>query len=105
MNICSTCGMKFIRNDYYQSHLLTHTTEVPPVEPEVKVEPPKEEPAHIEEPAPVIEDKIILKFNKAVEITINGKQYYGTSIEAPNISIASEIVRIAREAYGRDILI
>jgi hypothetical protein len=100
MNICNTCGMKFIRNDFYERHLATHTEKVEaPVE-EAKPEEPKE-PA-VEEK---VTDEVILKFSKPVEIYINGKAYLGSEVVAPNMTIASEIVRIAREAYGREILL
>lgn len=48
--------------------------------------------------------EITLKFIKRVEVRINGILYEGEEIKAPNIQIASEIVRIAREAYGKEIL-
>lgn len=48
---------------------------------------------------------IILHFIKPIEITINGVKYEGKDVEVPNYAIASEVARIAREAYGKDILI
>lgn len=108
MKICNTCGMKFIRNDYYERHLATHAEEVEAPKDEVVTEEVVEKAVDQVEAAaePVVEtDEITLKFSKSVEIYINGRAYLGKEIKAPNMMIASEIVRIAREAYGREILI
>lgn len=99
MQICQTCGKKFIRADYYEKHLTTHKA---PEEPVVEEAQPKPEVA----PEPVTQEpeKIILRFNREVEVTINGVRYAGMTVEAPTFETASEIVRIAREAYGPHIL-
>ncbi len=52
-----------------------------------------------------VPEKIKLSFRRPIEIRINSIPYNGLTVEAPNMEIASEIVRIAREAYGSDILI
>jgi hypothetical protein len=101
--------MKFIRNDYYEKHIATHEeatnapTEEAPIEAPIE-EAPKEDKIPEEVVVTTISDEVTLTFSKPVEITINGKQYFGTEVVAPNMMIASEIVRIAREAYGRSIL-
>lgn len=106
MKICPNCGMKFIRNDYYEKHLNTH----PAVE--TKVEAPVVETAVVSlapTPAPVTfqasTEEVTLNFRKPIEVYINGKPFVGKQITFANITIASEVVRIAREAYGRDILV
>ena len=110
MNVCNVCGMKFIRNDYYEKHLkAVHGSEKEVSEDEKKEAPVEEAPveAVAEEVKPETEaesNKIILKFREPVEVTINGHRYAGTNVEVPNISLASEIVRIAREAYGSNVL-
>lgn len=48
--------------------------------------------------------KIVLNFIKNIEVYINGKAYVGASIEVDNMKTGAEIVRIAKEAYGYDIL-
>ena len=127
MIICPTCGWKNPRKDYYERHLLTHSEVVEeptvvetPVE--VPVEPIVEAPVEVVEPVvevvpevvvePVVvpeppqpSNKIVLNFSKPVEIFINGIPYFGKSVETPNMATASEVVRIAREAYGPNILL
>jgi hypothetical protein len=56
-------------------------------------------------PPPPPTQEVTLNFAKAVEIIINGKPYYGKTIVAPNIEVAAEIVRIAREAYGSSVFV
>jgi len=58
-----------------------------------------------EEPCKPVGDEVTLKFSKPVEVYINGKAYVGQEIIVPNMSLAAEIVRITREAYGPNILI
>jgi len=48
--------------------------------------------------------KITLNFTKKIEVYINGKAYLGQTIEVDDMATASEIVRIAKEAYGFDVL-
>ena len=50
------------------------------------------------------ESMITLNFTKNVEITINGKKYEGKTIEVKNMKLAAEIVRLAKGAYGWEIL-
>jgi hypothetical protein len=70
------------------------------VNPEKENEPVQPEP--VEAPKP---SKIKLKFRQSVWIGINGKVYEGSEIEVDDIIIASEIVRLAKEAHGWDVLI
>lgn len=81
------------------------TVEAPVESPEVV------EPEQAEEVSPVDEaqpepksDKIILHFTKPVEVYINGKPFVGKDVEVPDYSIATEVLRIAREAYGAEIV-
>jgi len=102
MNYCDKCDYKVISNKMFEAHKLTHAVEYPEVAPEVtevKVEPTPE-------PVPVtpVSDEITIRFIKDIEVTINGIHYAGTEIKVKNMSVASEIVRIAREAYGPTIL-
>lgn len=99
MNYCDKCDYKVISNKMFEAHKLTHAVEYP-VEnaiPEVKVE-------VIPEPVQPVSDEITIKFTKPVEVTINGIHFDGTEIKVKNMSVASEIVRLAREAYGPTIL-
>ena len=86
------CGKKYVSQAKLDAHLEKglHNQPVPSVEP------------IIEEVKPT--GNISLKFIKAVEISINGKHYDGQEIVAPDLATASELIRIAREAYGSDIL-
>ncbi len=108
--LCPHCGKRMITPKILEAHLVKS-------HPELKEAPIKEELAPVEEvkpeevvPEPAVEvptptpETVRLQFTKAVEVTINGKQYFGKTIEAPDMDTASEIVRIAREAYGNDIL-
>ncbi len=47
---------------------------------------------------------ITLNFTKPIEVGINGKMYVGKQIEVVDMKIAAEIVRLAKTAYGWDIL-
>ena len=49
--------------------------------------------------------KIKLKFRQSIWVGINGKSYEGKEIEVDDLTTASEIVRLAKESYGSDILI
>ena|SRR5258706_16100026 len=49
--------------------------------------------------------KIRLKFKESIWVGINGTVYEGKVIEVDNMRLASEIVRIAKEAHGWDILL
>jgi hypothetical protein len=62
------------------------------------------EPAAEKKPV-AISGEVTLKFTKPVEVYINGKAYLGQEITVGNMSLASEIVRICREAYGTGILL
>ncbi len=74
-----------------------------PIVTPVKEVTPISEPV-IAEPLPVVPQKIVLHFTKPIEVTINARQYFGQDVEVPSYEVAAEIVRIAREAYGTDIL-
>ena len=104
MNVCDKCGYKVISKTMFERHMATHIIDVPPVGtpptevitaetvPEVRVEAPTE-------------DGVTIHFSKSIEVYINGIPYVGKDIKVKDMSIASEIVRIAREAYGPTILI
>ena len=82
---------------------------LPEEETPVVEEPVAQEEEKVEEEAPKEEfsiptGKIRLEFRKPVEIFINGTPYIGTVIDAPNMVTASEIVRLAKDAYGWDVL-
>lgn len=76
--------------------------ETPVVEEPVEDEAPEEEAPKEEFSIPT--GKIRLEFRKPIEVFINGTPYLGSVIEAPNMVTASEIVRIAKDAYGWEIL-
>lgn len=100
MNVCPTCGYKVISNTMFKRHLELH--EVVPTEEkkaEEQVQPVPEAPV-----APV-NPEITIHFSKPVEVWINGISYCGKDVTVHSISIASEVVRIAREAYGPTILL
>lgn len=100
MKVCEICGAKLVRNDYYEKHMGNHRLgELQAVQ---AVEPEQIEP--VVTPEPPKDQTILLKFKKPVEIIINGKVYSGSEIVAPSMEMASELVRIAREAYGISIL-
>jgi hypothetical protein len=120
--------MRFIRNDFFQKHLDKHVKEEVKeearqiqvgeiVEPAaetsfpaqagvISVDAVPEEPKEVfESVVPfVVSDSVELHFQRPIEIYINGKPYIGKTVKAPTIEIAAEIVRIAREAYGRSIV-
>jgi hypothetical protein len=122
MNICDKCGYKVISNKVFEQHLKTHVVDEIPVAPVVSetlevedpvIPEPAEEVKPIEtpieqpkaDPIQPMSDEITLRFSKSIEVYINGKAYLGKEITVKNMSIAAEIVRIAREAYGAGILI
>lgn len=47
---------------------------------------------------------IALNFTKKIVVQINGKKYEGQTIEVKDMKTAAEIVRIAKAAYGWQIL-
>lgn len=47
---------------------------------------------------------ITLNFTKSIVVQINGKKYEGQSMEVEDMKIAAEIVRLAKTAYGWEIL-
>lgn len=98
MNICDKCGYKVVSNTMFQRHVKTH-------EIDVASQPAPEAPVQEPDPIVPITDEVTLHFSKPVEVYINGKAYLGQEITVPNMSIAAEIVRITREAYGPAILV
>lgn len=60
-------------------------------------------------PEPVIEapdpSEITLRFRQPVEVYINGIAYTGSVIKVKDMEIATEIVRIAKEAYGWSVIV
>lgn len=101
MNICKVCGTKIIRNDYFARHMMSHP-EPAGVEP-VVVEKAVEAPAPVIVAEPV-STEITLSFKRPVEISINGRKFEGMHVVTPDANVASEIIRIAREAYGEGII-
>jgi hypothetical protein len=95
MNVCPTCGYKVISNEMFKRHLATHVVD------------PVVEPVTVEVPMPEVpvDNDITIRFSKDVEIQINSIHYFGKVIKVKDMSVASEIVRIAREAYGPTILL
>lgn len=96
MTICE-CGKKYIAKAHYEKHRATAHVEAkvePVVEPVVEVKP---------EPIIPVSQDITLKFSKPVEVRINGKPYFGKEVVVQDIQLASEIVRLAREAHGDEV--
>jgi len=103
MNTCDKCGYKVISNAIFERHMKTHAIDV--VEPVVE-EPKEEAKTEIpEEPIKSVYEEITLKFTKPIEVGINGIWYLGKEVKVRDMNTASEIVRIAREAYGPSILV
>jgi|SRR5581483_12271778 len=104
--VCPHCGKRMITEKILTSHVAkNHSVVQEPTE--EGVEAAKEEvleqvPQY--SPTPV-ETSLTLRFRKPVEITINGVAYSGSEVVVKDMIVASEIVRIAKEAYGWDILI
>ena len=96
MTICPDCEKKYVSTKQYE----IHKRKVHPTSETEK----SEEPETPEVVNPEVEG-IVLHFARPVEITVNGKLYAGTDVEVPDYAVASDIARIAREAYGNDILI
>jgi len=88
--ICEICGKKYINRDYFKRHMENDHKSTPVVETPVVAE---------------IPTTITLHFADPVEVTINGIHYSGKEMKVANMEIASEIVRIAKEAYGEHILL
>lgn len=103
MKTCEQCGKKMIGIKRFADHMATHAVENKiEIQPEPIAEPVAEV---INDPiTQIASQEIKLRFEKMVEITINGVQYHGKEVTAPNAEIAAEIVRIAREGYGYAIL-
>lgn len=97
MNVCDVCGYKIISNARFELHKKTHVVNYPDITVEVA------QPVPAPERVDPTED-FTINFTKDVEITINGRSYNGREIKVKDMGLASEIVRIARTAYGRDIL-
>jgi len=99
--LCPVCNKRMINDKILQGHLkkrhsgasVSPAVEEKPVE-AVTVTPQPE----------VVPEKITLRFKIPVEVMINGVHYSGKVVEVNNLEIASEVVRIAREAFGNDIL-
>lgn len=99
MNICDKCGYKVVSNAMFKRHEATH------VVPDGTQEEVKEVVQEVQEVEEVrYPEEITLNFAKQIEVYINGKPYVGQEIVVKDMEIASEIVRIAREAYGPAIL-
>jgi hypothetical protein len=92
MLVC-ICGKKYVSQAKLDAHLEKGVHEV--LQEEIK------EP--VDAPEKPVEG-IVLKFKRPIEVGINGVHYDGTEVIAPSLAIAAEIIRIAREAFGSDIL-
>ena len=112
MNKCTFCEYKVVSNSVFERHLLTHQADLKaPEEPVVftdatvvVVEPTTTEVVAPEPVQMVSSEEITIRFKKPVEVYINAVPYVGQEVKIKNMSIAAEIVRITREAYGPDIL-
>lgn len=96
---CQVCQKKLVTPAQMSKHMLTHS------EPAVQSDQPVVVP--VTPVATVAEEKIILRFKVPVQVTINGIKYpetEGRVIEAPNLTIATEIVRIIRDSQFGDVL-
>lgn len=47
---------------------------------------------------------IVLRFKKPIVVQINGAKYEGQEVTVKNMKTAAEIVRLAKNHYGSDIL-
>lgn len=98
--LCPICNKRMVTEKVLAGHLAKTHPEEPKME--TSVETPVVAPVA---ETPVVSEKITLRFSAPIEVSINSVHYFGTVIEAPNMAIATEIVRIAKEAYGRGILL
>lgn len=97
---CDICGKRMVTEKILISHMAkTHPAPEGATNPEFA--PEVENPIVIE---PEVSKTIILNFTKPVEISINGVHYFGKQVEVESMLVASEVVRIAKEAYGYDII-
>lgn len=55
-------------------------------------------------PKPTSNKKITLHFKRAIDVCINGIKYPGPDVSLDDLKTASEIVRLAKQAYGNDVL-
>lgn len=113
MVICDKCGKRLVTPSQMTKHLASvhEVMEVSesPVEqsaevsvvPEVVAEAPS---APVETQGVPVDTRITLRFKVPVEVAINGIKYEGRIIKVPDMSIASEIVRIVRESAYGDVL-
>jgi hypothetical protein len=86
MILCKMCGKRMITDKILIAHMAKSHAETP-------IAPP------------VLNPNIVLHFKKDIEVGINGKWFRGKEIEVKDMATASEIVRIAKGAYGWDVLI
>lgn len=94
---CQVCQKKLVTPSQMERHMLTHS------EPQVQ----SDQPVTPEPVATVAEEKVVLRFKVPVQVTINGVKYpetEGRVIEAPNLTIATEIVRLVRDSQYGDVL-
>lgn len=96
MTVCE-CGKKYIAKAHYEKHRAT-------VHVEAEAKPIVETESEVTfEPITPVSQDIVLKFSKPVDVRINGVAYFGKEVVVKDIQLASEIVRIAREAFGDEI--
>lgn len=121
MNTCNLCDYKVVSNKVFEKHMQEkHSILETPVEPtvqptEVNTEPTAEVKEEIKEvvetPKPLEEDSVLLKFSQRVELYTNGKPYISNENHEIRVTgsrcmeIAADLVRRAREAYGRGVLL
>lgn len=103
--LCPQCNKRMITQRILDAHLAKSHPATDPLPQSLTSEntsPATPEPI-VETPA--MTEKITLRFSAPIEVSINSVHYFGTVVEAPNMAVATEIVRIAKEAYGRGILL
>lgn len=93
---CKICNKKFVSQGKYEKHYSKVHVEPTEVETEVKVEPVEVETEVV---VPEVKsEKITLRFKAPIEVAINSVPYVGRIVEAPNMNVAAEIVRLVRDS-------
>lgn len=119
MNTCDICGYKVVSNKVFEKHKEGHAKEtqentVEPVVQEQIVEDVVQEvvpqaPENIQ--APREDSIVVLRFAQKVELFTNGKPFITDEnneicITGENATqVAADLMRRAREAYGRSVLL
>jgi hypothetical protein len=97
---CGVCNKRMITQKILVAHMAKSHSDT-----EVRTA-----PAIVETPViPVVPEpvktSITLRFKRDIEVGINGHWFRGKEIEVKDMATASEIVRIAKVAYGWDCLL